>query len=68
MICENKRCCILLFSFGEKGLGFMMSTNLQAYRIVTSSNKRYRPTEIGELIIAILTMFICLDNEIGFGF
>ena len=46
----------------------MMNTNLQAYKIVTSSNKRYRPTEIGELIIAILTMFICLDNEIGFGF
>ena len=47
-------------------MGQLMSTNLQAYRIVSSSNKRYRPTEIGELIIAIINMLICLDNEIKF--
>ena len=45
-----------------------MSANPKAFRIVTSNKLRYHPTEIVKLNTEIITMFVCLDNKIEFGF
>ena len=42
-LCESVYRQVHIHTLGEHSL---MCTNPQAYRIITSSNKRYRPTEI----------------------